>query len=312
MEDDPQDRFKILIVDDEAVNIDVLVGIFSPYYKIVAAKSGDQALRRLETPPLPDLILLDIVMPGMDGYEVCRRLKADPRTRDIPVIFITGKNDEEHEAKGFQAGAVDFITKPFSPVVGMARVKTHLELKRRGDILEKLAGVDGLTGIPNRRTFDGVLESEWKRCQRHRDPIALLLLDVDFFKKFNDHYGHTEGDRVLRMVARVVAQATPRTQDLAARYGGEEFVCVLPQTSVTGAAAVAARILEGLETLAIPHAASLAAEHVTASIGVSGGVPAPDASPESLIARADKALYQAKAAGRNRMVIDSGNDGETG
>jgi diguanylate cyclase (GGDEF)-like protein len=303
---DREKRAKILIVDDEKTNIDVLVGLLNPHYKTAAAKNGEQAMRRLAHPPLPDLILLDITMPGMDGYEVCRRIKENPDTQDIPVIFITGKNEERDEAKGFQAGAVDYITKPFNPLIGMARVHTHIELKRRGDMLERLAGLDGLTGINNRRKLDGYLESERKRAIRHGQPISLVILDVDFFKLYNDHYGHAKGDETLRRLAGVIVRSTPRPEDMAARYGGEEFACILPQTGNEGAQAVARRIMKNLNALDIPHPESTVAACVTVSIGIASAVPVTVDDGANLVVQADKALYQAKRQGRNQIVVYQG------
>jgi diguanylate cyclase (GGDEF)-like protein len=297
---------KLLIVDDEKINLDTMVGLLGPHYKTVVALNGEQALKRLKRPPLPDLILLDVVMPDMDGYEVCRIIKEDPATRHIPVIFITGKNEEQDEAKGFQAGAVDYISKPFSPIIGLARVSTHIELKRRGDMLERLAGLDGLTGIANRRRFDEFLSSEWKRCQRHAAPISLILADIDFFKRYNDYYGHAKGDAALKQVAAVISQSTPRPEDLAARYGGEEFVCVLPQTGSKGARTVAERIMKSLEHMAIAHADSKAASRVTLSIGVASLIPAKGQPCNTLVELADAALYEAKRKGRNRISVSPG------
>ncbi len=297
-----EEKSRVLIVDDEKVNIDVLIGLLKPYYRTAVAKSGELALKRLETPPLPDLILLDIIMPGMDGYEVCRKIKENPKTRVIPVIFITGKSDEKDEAKGFQAGAVDYITKPLSPPTALARVKTHIELKKRGDMLEWLAGMDGLTGIPNRRQFDQVLDSEWKRAMRYQHKMSLILMDIDYFKLYNDHYGHTEGDECLKKVAGAISGVMPRCEDLTARYGGEEFVCILPETGSKGAMVVANRILENVCALNIPHAQSKVADHVTISLGITTAHPELKDSAHELLEKADMALYQAKKKGRNQIV----------
>lgn len=294
---------KVLVVDDEKTNIDVLVGALRPYYKVVVALNGEEALKRLSRPPLPDLILLDVMMPGKNGYEVCREIKDNPSTREIPVIFLTGRGNEQDEVTGFQAGAVDYITKPFNPLIGIARINTHIELKRRGDMLERLAGLDGLTGIPNRRKFDEFFDAEWKRCQRHGDPLSVLLADIDYFKRYNDFYGHAMGDSTLKKVASIISQSAPRVEDLTARYGGEEFVCVLPQTTQAGACEVAGRILQRINALNIPHEQSDAAEHVTLSIGVASTIPEIGAAKDELVENADKALYQAKRAGRNQKFV---------
>ncbi|MBF0213609.1 MAG: diguanylate cyclase [Magnetococcales bacterium] len=293
---------KILIIDDEAISIDVLSGLLRPDYRITSAKSGENAILRLENQPLPDLILLDVVMPGMNGYAVCEWLKSNPRTRNIPVIFITSSISEEDETRGFSVGAVDYIGKPYRPGIVQARVKTHIELKRRGDMLERMAIIDGLTSIPNRRRFDQFLDYEWCRSVRYGHPFSLLLMDVDFFKLFNDHYGHAQGDYCLRQIAGAITRSMPRTMDLAARYGGEEFACVLPETTLIGGHAVAERILNAVRELAIPHAESKAAHYVTLSIGVASITPTIAQQPLSLIDQADQALYLAKRSGRNQVA----------
>ncbi|MBF0340586.1 MAG: diguanylate cyclase [Magnetococcales bacterium] len=298
-----ESRPKVLIVDDETVNIDVLSNLLKPLYQIVSAKNGASALQRLETHPLPDLILLDVVMPGLDGYQVCQQLKESPRTRHIPVIFITANSSEADEAYGFAVGAVDYITKPYRPAIVVARVKTHMELKRRGELLERLAILDGLTSIPNRRRFDQFLEYEWFRSLRTGHPFSLLLMDIDFFKLFNDHYGHAHGDHCLRQVAGAISRAMPRTTDLAARYGGEEFACVLPETDLHGGEAVAVRILSAVRRLEIPHAHSQAAAHVTLSIGVASMVPVLEQKSLAFVEQADQALYLAKRSGRDRLAV---------
>lgn len=296
-----EEQSKILVVDDEKVNIDVLMSLLRPHYKTIAAKDGEQAFKRLEKEPLPDLILLDVMMPGMDGYEVCSKIKDSITTRDIPVMFITGKADEQDEAKGFEVGAVDYIAKPFSPLIALARVKTHIELKRRGDMLERLAILDGLTGIPNRRRFDQVLHYEWERSVRYGHTFSLILMDIDHFKLYNDHYGHAEGDACLRTVAGAISRAMPRTVDLAARYGGEEFACILPETGGEGGKVVANRILEAVRDLKIPHAKSKTADYVTLSIGIASVTPSIQEKFVDLVEVADKALYQSKHNGRNQV-----------
>ena len=194
------DGFKkqtVLIVDDAPANIKILGEVFKGSYKVRIATTGPKGLDIAMSPNPPDLILLDIVMPDMDGYEVCRRLKASKRTQNIPVIFITGKSEEADETMGLELGAVDYITKPFSLPIVKARVKTHMELKRHRDILENLSALDGLTGIPNRRRFDEFFEREWLRALREPALLSMIIIDIDFFKAFNDNYGHQAGDEVL-------------------------------------------------------------------------------------------------------------------
>lgn len=296
-----KEKARILIVDDEKTNLDVLGGLLKPYYRTIVTKNGEQALKRLEKAPLPDLILLDVSMPGRNGYDICSEIKRNILTREIPVIFITSKTEEHNEAQGFNVGAVDYIVKPFSPVVTLARIKTHIELKERGDILKNYAIIDGLTGISNRRRFDEFLEYEWERSGRYQHPISLILLDIDFFKLFNDYYGHAQGDICIKQVARAIVNAMPRSVDLASRYGGEEFACILPETRAEGTLTVAERIRENCRTLEIPHANSKVANFVTLSIGTVTVVPTTKMLMTNLIEMADKALYRAKQSGRNQI-----------
>jgi len=245
-------------------------------------------------------VLLDVVMPGIDGFEVCKRLKSDPALRDIPVIFVTARDSAEDETLGLEVGAVDFIAKPISPPVVRARVRTHVALKRQTDLLRSLAFNDGLTGVANRRWFDERLQVEWLRCRRNRMPLALILLDLDHFKAYNDHYGHQAGDDCLRAVAAAMKARLGRPADLLARYGGEEFVCLLPETPLDGALAKADDLGRAVQDLAIAHAAAATAPVVTISRGVAAMLPEQGHEPAELLQRADAMLYAAKHAGRNR------------
>lgn len=292
---------KILMVDDEQLNLEILLSLLANDYRVLAAKNGQQALMAVDNNK-PDLILLDITMPEMDGYEVCRRLKMEHATHDIPVIFLTARHDVESETRGFELGAVDYITKPFHGSTVRARVKTHLALKRKTDLLEQLAFLDGLTEIPNRRSFENTFEREWGAALRRRESIALIMMDVDMFKQYNDHYGHGAGDDCLRQVAQALSQSLSRTGDFPARYGGEEFVAVLPGTDQAGAEQIAERIRLAVEGLQIPHIRSKVAPCVTISLGVATVVPESSAMPCSLREMADKMLYQSKDGGRNRFT----------
>lgn len=294
-------RQKILIVDDAPTNIAILVKALSSDYEISVAKDGDDALSIAASNRVPDLVLLDIIMPGMDGYEVCRRLKGDAATREIPVIFITAKDEEKDETKGLELGAVDYITKPFSLPIVKARVKTHLDLKRKSDLLENLASLDGLTCIANRRRFDQLLEAEWSRALRTASWISIVMLDLDFFKAFNDSYGHAAGDDCLRKVAEALESSLRRSSDTVARYGGEEFVAILPGTEPEGAATVAEAMRKSVESLGIPHAYSAVSDVATISAGVGSAIPMTNSSAGTLVATADRRLYEAKSAGRNRI-----------
>lgn len=295
---------RILIVDDEPTNIEVLVELLEDQYDLLVSTDGNQALDLAVATPAPDLILLDVVMPELDGYEVCTRLKADHRTQDIPVIFITGLGDPADESKGLEAGAVDYITKPFNSAVVCRRVAVHLELKLARDRLARLATTDGLTGIPNRRQFDTILEVESRRLHRAMGArLSLIFIDIDHFKDFNDTYGHVAGDECLRRIARLLDSLVRRGPDMVARYGGEEFACILPETDRDGALALAERIRKEIEALRIPHVASMAAPHVTASFGVATVTPETQGFIANIVERADKQLYRAKIAGRNRVMV---------
>jgi diguanylate cyclase (GGDEF)-like protein len=275
--------------------------LLEPEFEVVLATSAARALELIPQ-VRPDVILLDVIMPDMDGYELCVRLKADLATTGIPIIFITGLQGCESESHGLELGAADYVTKPFSPNVVRARVRNHVELKQARDRLLALAATDGMTGLFNRRAFDVALDREYKRLARIHAPVSLMLLDVDHFKAFNDRYGHVAGDDCLRDIADVILGAMNRPADLAARYGGEEFVCILPETDSEGAIGVAERIQSGIRELAIPHLASSTASTVTASIGLVTEVCRQQSSGERLIAVADECLYRAKADGRNRIV----------
>lgn len=292
---------RILIVDDERYNINVLTDFLREDYKIMAAKSGEQALIAAQGPHPPDLILLDIMMPGMDGYEVCKQLKAGNRTMHIPVIFVTALDSSDDEARGFAIGAVDYITKPFKPVIVKARVRTHIQLKQKTDLLDRMALLDGLTEIPNRRCFDTTLKREICRAARNGSLLALILMDIDFFKKYNDYYGHASGDACLQKVAKSLQGAIKRGADFVARYGGEEFVMLLPGTDLEGALYVAEKARRAVLELHIQHAASDIAEYVSLSLGVAAIVVDQSVMPIDLIERADASLYKAKERGRNRI-----------
>jgi len=223
-------RPKLLVVDDQPINIQVMHQIFGGDYQVFMATNGAQALSICQTNP-PDLVLLDIVMPNMDGFEVCAQLKANETTCNIPVIFVTAHTDAAQETHGLSLGAVDFIAKPVNPAVVRARVKTQLTLKFQSDLLRKLVFLDGLSGVFNRRYFDQQLSAEWARSARNHSPLSVIMIDVDHFKLFNDRYGHQAGDDCLRQIATALKACLKRPADLVARYGGEEFACILPDTS---------------------------------------------------------------------------------
>jgi diguanylate cyclase (GGDEF)-like protein len=295
------DKPVVMVVDDAPANIHILVEGLRDEYEMMVATRGAQALELAVREPQPDLILLDMVMPEMDGHEVCRRLKDDDRTRNIPVIFVTAETSVAMEQQSFELGAVDYVIKPFSLPIVRARVRTHVTLKHRTDMLERLAQLDGLTGIANRRRFDEALETEWSRCARHAMPLSLIIADVDHFKHFNDTYGHGAGDKCLRSIASILQENAARPGDLAARYGGEEFVLLLPFTVHQGAIKVAERLRAQVADSHTMATQSNARRRVTISAGCATTVPGNDKDPASLLRAADEMLYKAKHEGRNRV-----------
>lgn len=297
--DDPVGKARLLVVDDQPINIQVMHQIFTGQYQIFMATSGQQALDFCRRTP-PDLVLLDVVMPGMDGYEVCTTLKADPVTRNIPVIFVTAHTEATQVTRGLEIGAVDFISKPVNPAVVRARVKSQLTLKFQSDVMRKLVFLDGLTGVFNRRYFDQQLGMELARSARTQTPLALIMLDVDFFKRFNDRYGHQAGDDCLRTVAQTLHSTLHRPADLVARYGGEEFACILPETPFSDAMIIAQELESKVHQQGISHADSDAASVVTVSLGVAGYSGNSPIQPAILLTLADEQLYCAKNAGRAR------------
>ncbi|SEQ39365.1 diguanylate cyclase (GGDEF) domain-containing protein [Ectothiorhodospira magna] len=293
----------VLIVDDQPSNIHVLASLLKADYRILTATRGERALELARSKQAPDLILLDIIMPDMDGYETCRLLKEDESTRAIPVVFVTALDDAKDEEEGLNLGASDYISKPFSSAIVRARVRNQVNLKLKTDMLEQIALQDGLTGIPNRRYFDQKLAEEWSRLSRNGQPLSLLMIDIDQFKPYNDHYGHGAGDDCLRRVAQALSQAPSRPVDLVARYGGKEFMVLLPDTDKQGAGHVAERLLEAVRALEIPHEYSDVASRVTISVGAATHDAADEkTSAEQLKKAADTALYRAKTQGRNRWL----------
>ena len=296
---------KVLVADDDAINRMVLGELLKPEYTVILAKNGAQTLERAAR-HAPDLILLDVMMPDMDGYETLRRLRQDPQTAHIAVIFISGLDRPEDEANGLRMGVADYIAKPFNATVVMARVALHLQVVRQRRMLERLAHVDGLTELANRRRFDEVYESEWLRASRSKRPLSLALLDIDGFKLYNDHYGHPAGDRALRAVARSASNGMRRPADLAARYGGEELVLLMPDTDAAQAQQVVCGICDDIAQLMIEHAASTVAPMLTVSVGGATLVDHGAESASAMFEAADEHLYRAKQTGRNRIVWRQG------
>ncbi len=292
---------RVLIIDDQKSNLKILSDILRDEVELLLAQDGEQGVRKA-TEFTPDLILLDVVMPGIDGFEVIRQLKLNPLTYLIPVIFITALNDVSHEEQGFLLGACDYINKPFHPASVMARVKLHLQLARQRRMLEQLANIDPLTAVANRRKYQEVLTQQWRDACRKHTCLSLVMVDVDNFKLYNDHYGHPAGDRVLQQIAMSLASELRRPFDFIARYGGEEFVIILPDTPADASFRIIECCREAVLQLQIPHQAT--GGFVTISAG--GYSCCPEQPDEAVAAfalkQADDLLYQAKRQGKNRVL----------
>lgn len=305
---------RLLIVDDDTGTVRLLSRILHDMGEIFFATCGTDAIA-MARDKRPDMVLLDVEMPDMNGYDVCRAIKADPDLADLPILFITARSDMDSEICGLDAGAVDFISKPPNPSVVRARVKTHLALKQRTDLLHRIASIDGLTGVANRRAFDTALERELRRVCRAGGVLSLLMIDVDFFKMFNDHYGHQAGDDCLRSIALIMDAAMRRPGDVAARYGGEEFAVILPACTLDNAVLLAETMRLRVSELHIPHALSGASPYVTISVGVAcfacdvisqEGCPKETGCDEcalELVRTADRALYEAKRGGARQNCL---------
>jgi len=299
---------KILVVDDSTENIELLFSMLKDEYQVLFSTSGSKAISLAETAQ-PDIILLDIVMPEMDGYEVITALKENEKTKAIPVIFLTAKTEKSDLLKGFELGSVDYIGKPFFEEEIKARLNTHLQnrllitqLELANKQLEQISMLDALTGIGNRRYFDQFLVQMMAVAQREDKPLSLLMIDVDYFKNYNDLYGHLAGDKCLQQIASTLASMSHRGGDLAARYGGEEFVLVLSDTEHESAKNIANEFRLAVDGLQIPHAQSDVSANVTVSIGYTTLEGKQNLTLEEFIKGADIALYQAKENGRNQIT----------
>lgn len=322
----------ILIVDDRPENLLTLEQLLErPDLNIVRANSGQEALGLLFDYDFA-LVLLDVQMPEMDGFETAELMRNNKRTRHIPIIFVTANHTKpQHIFRGYDSGAVDYLFKPLDPQMLLSKVYVFLEIHRqrralvdktreldakivelellqteltsKNRQLQLLSFLDGLTGIPNRRHFDDTLDVEWTRLSREKKTLSLIILDVDHFKNYNDYYGHLKGDRCLQAIAETLDKLFKRPADTVARYGGEEFAVILPDTDMVGAKHMAEEVLEAILNLGVEHKKSATHPTVTVSLGVSAVKPTPGCSPADLIKAADQALYRAKATGRNRYVF---------
>jgi diguanylate cyclase (GGDEF)-like protein len=298
----------ILIADDDkTTRIWLRHAMEQEGYQVVEAIDGATCLTAFSDLK-PDVVLLDAMMPNVDGFTCCKQIQELPGGAGTPVLVITGLEDQESVDKAFAAGAADYVTKPIHWAVLRQRVRRliqqvsmYQQLEKMNQELQRLVSVDGLTQVANRRRFDEYLQQQWQQMQRERLSLSLILCDIDFFKLYNDTYGHQVGDDCLRQVAKVIQKSAKRSVDLAARYGGEEFAVILPNTNLRGAIQVSKEIQTKVKSLLIPHSSSKVSAQVTVSLGVSSMVPTPSNIAAMLITTADKALYQAKAEGRNRF-----------
>jgi len=310
---------KVLIIEDTITSATVVCNwLTNMGVSALHAKTGEEGLEVFKQ-ERPDLILLDIIMPGIDGFEVARCIRRFEKYHGwwTPIIFLTARADENDLQCAIEAGGDDYLIKPVSEVVLKAKIsamcrvaqmrdslrRTQDKLRKANDQLQRLSAIDSLTGIANRRRFDATLLREWRRCSRSALPLSLLVVDVDLFKQFNDHYGHQMGDECLKVVAHALQERTRRQDDLVARYGGEEFAAILPETDPEGALAVAEDMRASIAALEVEHAFSTVAPVVTVSIGVASIIPPKDreAGIPALIKAADEALFHAKRSGRNQI-----------
>jgi len=291
--DSKPQRARLLLVDEQAPTARIVMQTFSADHDVLIATSITRALEFCEK-STPDLILLDLTSPELNGLALSRQLKERQTTFNIPIIFLTDTTEETGESACWAAGGVDFVSKPLNPTTLRNRVRVQLMLKLQADQLQERSTMDDLTGIANRRYFEQRLDAEWRRCARSNSPLAVLLLDVDFFKRYNDTYGHEAGDECLRRIGGMLKQELRRPFDLAARYGGEEFACILPETNFAGANITAAMIERAVRSLRIDHPQSEIDEVITVSAGLGWAVPTRDHEPNELVRMADKQLYLAK------------------
>jgi diguanylate cyclase (GGDEF)-like protein len=321
-----KNEIDILIVDDRPENLLVLEGLLEDLpCNIVKANSGNEALGFMLDYDFA-LVLLDVQMPEMDGFEVAELMRSSERTRNIPIVFVTAiYKEQKYIFRGYEIGAVDYLFKPIEPVVLRSKVTVFLELNKQKRLLEEqaknirekleevltlqeanrklesLSSLDGLTGIPNRRSFDEYMNTEWKAAVRNQTPLSVIMTDIDYFKNYNDFYGHLQGDDCLIKVAKRMVSSIKRPKDFVARYGGEEFAVILPDTDEEGARYIAETIRRNIEELLIPHEASKVGPYITLSLGIHSAIPYSGSSYETFISNADVALYEAKFSGRNRV-----------
>ncbi|MDT0583656.1 diguanylate cyclase domain-containing protein [Brumicola blandensis] len=302
-------RSRLLIVDDDPTQLRFYLQGLNDVYHCQFASSASEAVTFARQFPQPDLIILDVVLPDVNGFEICQILKEDQLTSHIPVIFVSGQDDVESKLKGFEHGCVDYISKPVLLPEMQARISTHIKLKQQTIMLESLAYTDPLTQVGNRRKYNETLQREWARSIRYGQPIAMLLMDIDYFKQFNDFYGHGVGDDCLIKICSHLRDLVNRPGDLFARIGGEEFVILLTDCGIEGALRKADEVLRTVSMLNIANQGAPKLDRVTLSIGVAVTTPKHQEEPLTLFQAADEALYEAKHSGRNKFSVSKLMDG---
>ncbi len=305
----------ILLVDDTRTEQHIMtVRLNEMGHDVICCSNGQEAIDLYEQYDF-DLVLMDVIMPVMDGYETARHIRKEEDDW-VPIIFLSGRTSPDDIAAGIEAGGDDYLTKPVDETILAAKmsamqriaamrhrlISVSHELEKANDELQKLANADGLTGLANRRIIDEYLERETARAIRSEHPIAVIMIDLDNFKFYNDNYGHIAGDSCLKKVSKVLKTTVRRPEDLVGRYGGEEFCVILPNTDMNGAAFVAERIRSEVENLKIPHARNTAGNVVTLSLGIASNIPGKKTTANHLLNAADKALYEAKMAGKNQVA----------
>ncbi len=291
----------ILVIDDDRIALDLIMLTFNATATVLTALNSENGLE-IAVNEQPDLILLDTLIQDVNGHEICSQLKSMPETENIPIIILSNSNQVEDELAALDKGAIDFVTKPVEAAILKARVANHLFQKRDRDQLKLMSSIDALTEVANRRRFDEYLHLEWRRAIRSKYPISLLMIDIDYFKSYNDTYGHQKGDECLRAVAGEIEQHLRRPSDMVARYGGEEFSVILPETPSYSASSLAKRIWSGVGNLNIEHTGSARVGHLTISIGAATTIPDENQSISQFIENSDKNLYKSKSEGRNRIT----------
>ncbi|MDK1288587.1 diguanylate cyclase domain-containing protein [Pseudoalteromonas umbrosa] len=298
-----QKSANILVLDGDPLNRVVLENTLSDEHLVISCANSDKAFERLLQTQI-DLIIVDILMPDDEGLDFLLQLKADPSCYQIPVIVISASNSYQDEARGLLLGAVDYIVKPFSPNIVKARVKIHLAIKQKNDLLERLANIDGLTEVPNRRALDETLAQLWYQSRDQQVPLSILLVDIDYFKEYNDSCGFSAGDECLVKIAKVLESMTQKVEGFVARYDGVRFVALMNKRNADQAMSLASAMHQAVDALSIPHPCSPICAHVTISMGVVHVHEDFSGDQNDSLELADEALLQAHHQ-QERIVLVS-------